>query len=102
MDHRIEYLHTLVEHEFTRDQYKVSYEDGKYYVMITIPDNGKNPMTYFVYMMYQKKMEKCLHGFIKPGNLKLSVDLPIKLIKHNLEGHARLNRLHRVDTPTNN
>ena len=101
MNHAVEYFHTLVEHEFTRDQYEVSYEEGKYYITITIPDDNKSPMSYYVYMMYQKKMEKCLHGLIKPENRKISVVLPIKLIKHNLEGHyARLNRIHRVTSST--
>ena len=101
MNHAVEYFHTLVEHEFTRDQYEVSFHEGKYYVTITIPDNGKNPMTYYMYMMYQKKMEKSLHGLIKPENRKISVVLPIKLINHNLEGHyARLNRILRVTPPT--
>ena len=101
MNHAVEYFHTLVEHEFTRDQYEVSYNEGKYYITITIPDDNKSPMSYYVYMMYQKKMEKCLHGLIKPENRKISVVLPIKLIKHNLDGHyARLNRIHRVTPPT--
>ena len=100
MNHAVEYFHTLVEHEFTRDQYEVSFNEGKYHITITIPDNNKSPMSYYVYMMYQKKMEKCLHGLIKTENRKISVVLPIKLVRHNLEGHyARLNRILRV-TPT--
>ena len=52
-------------------------------------------------MMYQKKMERCLKDYVKPENLKISVVLPIKLIKHNLDRHyARLNRVLRVDSPT--
>lgn len=103
MNHAIEYFHTLVEHQFSQDQYEVSFNEGKYYITITIPDNGKNPMTYYVYMMYQKKMERCLDGLIKPENRKISVVLPIKLIKHNYEGqYARLNRILRVDTATDN
>ena len=98
MNHAVEYFHTLVEHEFTQDQYEVSFHEGKYFITITIPDNGKNPMTYYVYMMYQKKMEKCLEGLIKPENRKISVVLPIKLKNHNIEGHyARLNRILRAD-----
>lgn len=101
MNHLIEYFHTLVEHEFSQDEYEVSYEEGKYHVTITIPDNGKNPMTFYVYMMHQKRMEKCLQDLIKPENRKISVVLPIKLIRHNLEGHyARLNRLSRVTSST--
>ena len=51
--------------------------------------------------MYQKKMEKCLNGFIKPENRKISVVLPIRLINRNLEAnHARLNRILRVDSST--
>ena len=100
-NHAVEYFHTLVEHEFTQDQYEVSFHEGKYHVTITIPDNGKNPMTYYVYMMYQKKMERCLEDYVKPENLKISVVLPIKLINHNLEGHyARLNRILRVASTT--
>jgi hypothetical protein len=101
MNHALEYFHTLVEHEFTRDQYEVLYEEGKYHITITIPDNGKNPMTYYVYMMYQKKMERCLEDYVKPENRKISVVLPIKLINHNLEGHyARLNKILRADPTT--
>ena len=101
MNHAVEYFHTLVEHQFTPDQYEVSFHEGKYHVTITIPDNGKNPMTYYVYMMYQKKMERCLEDYVKPENLKISVVLPIKLINHNLKEHyARLNRVLRVDPPT--
>ena len=79
MNHAVEYFHTLVEHQFTPDQYEVSFHEGKYHVTITIPDNGKNPMTYYVYMMYQKKMERCLEDYVKPENLKISVVLPINL-----------------------
>jgi len=101
MDHLIEYFHTLVEHEFTQDQYEVSFHEGKYNITITIPDDNKSPMTYYIYMMYQKKMEKCLNGFIKPENRKISVVLPIRLINRNLEAnYARLNRILRVDSST--
>lgn len=101
MDHLIEYFHTLVEHEFTQDQYEVSFHEGKFNITITIPDDNKSPMTYYIYMMYQKKMEKCLNGFIKPENRKISVVLPIRLINRNLEdNHARLNRILRVDSST--
>ena len=101
MDHLIEYFHTLVEHQFTPDQYEVSFHEGKYNITITIPDNNKSPMSYYVYMMYQKKMEKCLNGLIKPENRKISVILPIRLINRNLEAHhARLNRILRVDSST--
>ena len=100
-NHAVEYFHTLVEHEFTQDQYEVSFHEGKYHVTITIPDNGNNPMSYYVYMMHQKRMERCLEDYIKPGNLKLSVILPIRLMKHNLNEHyARLNRVLRVDSST--
>ena len=103
MNHAVEYFHTLVEHEFDRDQYEVSFNEGKYHVTITIPDDNKSPMSYYVYMMYQKKMEKCLNGLIKPENRKISVVLPIKLINHNLEGHyARLNRILRVASTDDN
>ena len=101
MDHLIEYFHSLVEHEFTQDQYEVSFHEGKYNITITIPENNKSPISYYVYMMYQKKMEKCLNGFIKPENRKISVVLPIRLINRNLEAHhARLNRILRVDSST--
>jgi hypothetical protein len=101
MDHLIEYFHTLVEHEFTQDQYEVSFHEGKYNITITIPENNKSPISYYVYMMYQKKMEKCLNGFIRPENRKISVVLPIRLINRNLEAHhARLNRILRVDSST--
>ena len=101
MNHAVEYFHTLVEHEFTQDQYEVSFHEGKYYITITIPDDNKSPMTYYIYMMHQKRMERCLDGLIKPENRKISVVLPIKLINHNLEGqYARLNRILRVTSAT--
>ena len=101
MNHAVEYFHTLVEHEFTQDQYEVSFHEGKYYITITIPDDNKSPMTYYIYMMHQKRMERCLDGLIKPENRKISVVLPIRLINHNLEGqYARLNRILRVESPT--
>ena len=60
-------------------------------------------MAYHIGVIYQKKMQKCLEGFIKPENIKLSVDLPIN-IRHrpNSDYYARLNRLLRVDTTTDN
>lgn len=85
MNHAVEYFHTLVEHKFTLDQYEVSYNEGKYHVTITIPDDNKSPMSYYIYMMYQKNMERCLEGFIKPQNLKISVVLPPKLLRRNLK-----------------
>ena len=96
-NHAVEYFHTLVEHEFTQDQYEVSFNKGKYHVTITISSNENNPMSYYVYMMHQKRMERCLEDYVKPENLKISVVLPIKLIKHNLkERYARFNRVLRV------
>ena len=101
MNHAIEYFHTLVEHQFTPDQYEVSFHEGKYNITITIPDDNKSPMTYYIYMMHQKRMERCLDGLIKPENRKISVVLPIRLINRNLEAHhARLNRILRVDSST--
>lgn len=102
MNHAVEYFHSLVEHDFSIDQYEVSFNEGKYNITITFIDDGKSPMSYYMCMMYQKKMEKCLKGLIKPENMKISVVLPIKLLKENLEGHyARINRLLRVTPPTN-
>jgi hypothetical protein len=102
MNHAVEYFHSLVEHEFTRDQYEVSFNEGKYHVTITIPDNGHNPMSYYICMIYQKKMERCVEGLIKSNNLKLSAVLPIRLVRENLkEHHEKLNRLLRDTTSTN-
>ena len=84
MNHAVEYFHTLVEHEFTRDQYEVSYDDGKYHVTIDIPYDGYSPMSYYVYTLYQKKMVRCVRGLIKPENLEISVVLPIKLVNENI------------------
>jgi hypothetical protein len=101
MNHAVEYFHSLVEHKFTKDQYEVSHKDGIYNVKITIDYDEKNPMNYYVCLMDQKRMEDCLHGFIKPENLKLSVVLPIKLVRHNLREHyAKLNKVLRDTTPT--
>lgn len=87
MSHAVEYFHSLVEHEFTRDQYEVSYNKGRYHVTITIENDGYSPMSYYVYMMYQKKMERCLEDYVKPENLRIQVVLPPKLIKENLRRH---------------
>lgn len=82
-NHAVEYFHTLVEHKFQRDQYEVIYTEGKYHVTINISNEGERPMNYYLYMMYQKKMEKCVEGIIRPENFKLQVILPIKLIYEN-------------------
>jgi len=76
-NHAVEYFHTLVEHKFERDEYEVTYTDGKYYVTIPIPYKGDSPAYYYRYSMYEKRMRQCVEGLIKPENFKLQVILPI-------------------------
>lgn len=103
MSHAVEYFHSLVEHDFSIDQYEVSYNKGRYHVTITIENDGYSPMSYYVYMMYQKKMERCLENYVKPENLRIQVVLPPKLIKENLRRHyEKLEQLLRVTPSTNN
>lgn len=82
MDHLIEYFHSLVEHKFQRDQYEVSFKEGKYHVTITIAHKETNPMSYYIYSIYKKRMERCVEGFIKPENINLQVIHPITLVDY--------------------
>jgi hypothetical protein len=94
-NHAVEYFHTLVEYKFERDQYEVIYTEGKYHVTLTIPD--KNPMSYYVCTMYQKRMEQCVEGIIKPENFKLQVIPPIKLkMYHDQKYHERIKKMLKV------
>lgn len=94
MNHAVEYFHTLVEHKFQRDQYEVIYTEGKYHVTLTIPD--KNPMSYYICTMYEKKMRQCVEGLIKPENFKLQVILPITLIKEKEKNLRYLERIKKI------
>jgi hypothetical protein len=100
MSTAIEYFHTLVEDKFTRDQYEVTYTDGKYHVILTVPD--KNPMSYYFCTVFQKRMEKCVEGLIRPENFKLEVIPPIRLkMYHDQKYQERLNKILRIKTKTN-
>lgn len=97
MNHAVEYFHTLVEHKFQRDQYKVIYRDGKYSVTISIPYKGDSPASYYAYSMYEKKMRQCVEGLIKPENFKLQVILPIRLnTGENKKYYDRVKKILRV------
>lgn len=99
-NHAVEYFHTLVEHKFERDQYEVSYTEGKYHVILKISD--KNLMSYYVCAMYQKRMERCVEGLIRPENFRLEVILPIRLkMYHNQKCHDRINKILRIKTKMN-
>ena len=62
MNTAVEYFHSLVEDHFTRDQYEVSYNEGKYNVVLTITHQKNSPMSYYVCLMRQRKMEKCVEN----------------------------------------
>jgi hypothetical protein len=95
MNHAVEYFHTLVEHKFERDEYEVTYKEGKYHVILTVPD--KNLMSYYVCAMYQKRMERCVEGLIKPENFRLEVIPPIRLkMYHDQKYHQRIKQILRV------
>ena len=85
MNHAVEYFHTLVDHEFKSDQYEVSFKGGKYHVKLVMPFRLDGPTTYYACMMYQKRMEGCLKGMIKPENLVLVVQPPIWLRNEKLK-----------------
>lgn len=100
MSTAIEYFHTLVEDKFTMDEYEVTYTEGKYHVILQVPN--KNPMSYYACSLYQKRMEKCVEGLIRPENFRLKVIPPIKLITyHNQKYHDRINKILRIKTEMN-
>ena len=96
-NHAVEYFHTLVEHKFEKDQYEVFYMEGKYHVTITIPSKKYSPISYFMYATYKKRMEKCLHGLIKPENLKLDIIIPPDVVKKNNERYReRIDKIYKT------
>ena len=96
MNTAIEYFHSLVEDHFTRDQYEVSFNEGKYNVVLTITHLKNSPMSYYICLMHQKRMEKCVEGLIRPENFKLQVIIPPSLIKLNLiRHHEKMRKLER-------
>ena len=96
-NYAVEYFHTLVEDKFERDQYEVTYTKGKYHVILKIPN--KNPMSYYVCAMYQKRMERCVEGLIRPENFRLEVIAPIKLTTyHDQKYHERIKKILRIKT----
>ena len=100
MNTAIEYFHTLVEDKFTINQYEVTYTKGKYHVILKIPN--KNPISYYACSMYQKRMERCVEGLIRPENFRLEVIAPIKLTTyHDQKYRERINKILRIKTKTN-
>jgi hypothetical protein len=94
MNTAVEYFHSLVEDHFTRDQYEVSYNEGKYNVVLTITHQKNSPMSYYVCLMRQRKMEKCVEGLIRPENFKLQVIIPPNLKKENsIPYHERIEKI---------
>ena len=99
MNTAVEYFHSLVEDHFTRDQYEVSYNEGKYNVVLTITHQKNSPMSYYICLMHQKRMEKCVEGLIRPENFKLQVIIPPSLIKQNeIRQHLRMEKILRLQT----
>lgn len=102
MNTAIEYFHSLVEDYFTRDQYEVSYNEGKYNVVLTITHQKNSPMSYYICLMHQKRMEKCVNGLIRPENFKLQVIIPPSLIKQNeIRQHLRMGKILQLQTIIN-
>lgn len=100
-NHAIEYFHSLVEHKFRRDQYEVFYNEGKYNVVLTITNQKNSPMSYYVCLMHQKRMERCVEGFIRPENFKLQVIPPISLkTGENKKYHERIKKILRITPST--
>lgn len=103
MSTAIEYFHMIVEDHFTRDQYEVSYNEGRYDVVLTISDQKNNPMSYYVCLMRQRKMEKCVEGLIRPENFKLQVIIPPNLKKENsMRYHERIEKILKLKTQIKN
>ena len=99
MNTAIEYFHSLVEDYFTRDQYEVSFNEGKYNVVLTITHLKNSPMSYYICLMHQKRMEKCVEGLIRPENFKLQVIIPPSLIKQNeIRQHLRMEKILRLQS----
>ena len=102
MNTAIEYFHSLVEDYFTRDQYEVSFNEGKYNVVLTITHQKDSPMSYYICLMNQKRMEKCVNGLIRPENFKLQVIIPPSLIKQNeIRQHLRMEKILQLQTIMN-
>ena len=102
MNTAVEYFHSLVEDHFTRDQYEVSYNEGKYNVVLTITHQKNSPMSYYICLMQQKRMEKCVEGLIRPKNFKLQVIIPPSLIKQNeIRQHLRMKKILQLQTIMN-
>ena len=102
MNTAIEYFHSLVEDYFTRDQYEVSFNEGKYNVVLTITHQKDSPMSYYICLMHQKRMEKCVNGLIRPENFKLQVIIPPSLIKQNeIRQHLRMEKILQLQTIMN-
>jgi|LauGreDrversion4_2_1035121.scaffolds.fasta_scaffold1013200_2 hypothetical protein len=94
MNTAVEYFHSLVEDHFTRDQYEVSFNEGKYNVVLAITHQKNSPMSYYVCLMRQRRMEKCVEGLIRPENFKLQVIIPTTLKKENsIPYHERIDKI---------
>ena len=102
MNTAIEYFHSLVEDYFTRDQYEVSYNEGKYNVIITAP-NKYHPISFYTHTTYKRRMERCLEGLIRPENVKIKLVLPNQIkIEHNNNYYKRIEKMLKLANQTNN
>jgi hypothetical protein len=100
-NHALEYFHFLVEHKFKRDQYEVTFNKGKYNVVLTITNQKNSSMSYYTCLIYQKNMERCIDGLIRPENFKLQVLIPPDIIKENRKiYHERMKNILRLKTRT--
>ena len=101
MNTAIEYFHSLVEDHFTRDQYEVSYNEGKYNVIIT-PLNKYDPFSFYTHTTYKRRMERCLEGLIRPENVKIKLVLSTQIkIEHNNNYYKRIEKLLKLANLTN-
>jgi hypothetical protein len=89
MNHAIEYFHTLVEEDFSRDQYDVCIKDGKYFITITLKSVLPSALTRLKVNGTIEKMERCISLYIHKDNYRLYVITePVKIsenIKKNYE-----------------
>lgn len=82
-NHAVEYFHTLVEHEFNRDQYDVSYVNCQYYVTIKLKNSIYSSLSNNLSFMMKKRMINIIKHYLKPEKYCVSVIIePSTLFKN--------------------
>jgi hypothetical protein len=80
MNHKIEYFHTLVEDKFNRDQYDVSYENGKYIIKIIVKNGLLVSISSHFHHILKNNMIDCIKDYLRPEKYSVSIFVePIKL-----------------------